>query len=189
MGDPKNPTDIILFCLAVGDMFQEVENLSADTDAGPGWSMILDVDRARSSDLGWLAQWIGVRLLPSLSDAAQRARIKATDGFKRGSPDAIIGAARQFLTGPQTVILRERDAAACAAQPAYGLTVITYTSQTPNPALVQAAVRAQKPAGLVLNFEVVPGQDYLSLRNNTSDYNFMKAHYPNYESVRTAQPV
>lgn len=68
-----------------------------DSAAGPGWSPVLDVDRAPVEWLGWLAQFAGVRLRPGLAAPEQRARIKNTDGHRRGSSPALRAAARQHL--------------------------------------------------------------------------------------------
>lgn len=42
----------------------EVDDLVRDTDAGPGWGVILDVDDAPAKGLPWLAQVAGVALRP-----------------------------------------------------------------------------------------------------------------------------
>jgi hypothetical protein len=49
------------------------------------------------------------------------------------------------------VFLTERDGSP------YRVTVDVYAAQTPNPALAEAAARSQKPAGLVMTFNVLPG--------------------------------
>jgi len=162
-------------------LLQEIEDLVRDTPAGPGWSVVMDVNRAPAKWLGWLAQFAGVQLQRGLSDAAQRARIATTDGQQRGAPNALIGAARQYLTGAQTVILRERDGSA------YRLTVITYTSQTPNQAQALAAMLEQKPAGLVLNYLVLTGQDYTTLRARNASYTAMRSAYASYQVARDLQ--
>lgn len=43
----------------------EVDELVRDTDEGPGWGVILDVDMAPAKGLRWLAQLAGVELRPS----------------------------------------------------------------------------------------------------------------------------
>lgn len=162
-------------------LLQEIEDLVRDTPAGPGWSVVMDVNRAPAKWLGWLAQFAGVQLRGGLSDAAQRARVASTDGQQRGTPNALIGAARQYLTGAQTVILRERDGSA------YRLTIITYTSQTPSQSQVLAAMLEQKPAGLVLNYLVLTGQDYTSLRARNASYTAMRSAYASYQVARDLQ--
>lgn len=173
-----------------GQMFQIVEDYSRDDQVAdaPGWSVILDINRAPSSALAWLAQFVGVQLQVGLSDAAQRARIQGTDGWRRGSPASMVAAAQQYLTGAKTVIMRERDPVACPSQPAYGLTIITYTSQTPDSAKVLAALIAQKPAGIVLNYRTAAGQDYQSLVTHHALYSNVFADYVTYQGIVTDEP-
>jgi hypothetical protein len=167
---------------------QEVEDYAADTPTRPGWAGIMTVDDAPTKALPWLAQFVGVQLEPGLSDADQRDRIRSTDGWKRGTRASIIGAAKQYLTGDKLVIIRERDPAACATEPAYGLTVITYASETPDSAKVLAAILAQKPAGIVLNYVVASGQDYESVFENFATYQALKNAYATYQGVATDTP-
>lgn len=176
------------FVAAVGQAFQIIEDWSRDTDDGVGWSQMLDVDRAPSYALGWLAQFIGVTLQPDLDDLSQRARIKETDGWQRGSPSAIAGAAHQYLTGGKHVIIRERDPAVVPVDPAYGLTVITYTDETPDPDKVLAALLAQKPAGIVLNYETLSGQDFQALLDNHPTFQDVYVDYATFEGVATDTP-
>lgn len=148
-----------------------------DTEDGPGWSIVLDPDRAPSEWLPWDAQFGGVRVLPGLPEAEQRSRIKSTDGMRRGSPGAIVGAAQQFLTGTKTVYLVERHGSA------YRLTVSTKASETPDLAVVARAVLAQKPGGLIMVVTTVLGGDYNSLRDTHPSYNDVLATFANYAEV------
>lgn len=147
-----------------------------DTDA-PGWSQALDVDRAPSEWLGWLAQFAGVRLQPGLDDASQRARIKSTDGFRRGSPGSIVGAAQQYLIGDKTVFLVERHGSP------YRLTVTTVAGETPDAAAVARAIKAQKPAGIVMVHATTTEIDYNALRDTHSDYDETLSLYATYNEV------
>lgn len=161
---------------AVG-LMQSIESIIRDSDAGVGWSSIMDVDRAPSAWLPWMAQLGGIRLEPGLSDVNQRARIKSTDGFRRGSPGAIVGAAQQYLTGTKTVYLVERHGSA------YRLTVAVKASEVADIAAVQRAVTAQKPAGIVLTVTTTLGGDYNTLRDTHASYNVVKAVFPTYASI------
>lgn len=181
--DDRNGYALASLTAAVGAMFQAVDTLARDTPAGPGWSELLDVDRDPPLGLGYLAQFVGVTLDPALGDTAQRARIRATDGFKRGTVAAIVGAARQYLTGMQRVVLVER-----VGGDAYALTVITYTSETPDAAKVLAAMTAQKPAGLLLTHTVLSGQTFAQLKANYATFAAAKAHYSTFAALRDDNP-
>ena len=180
------------YIAALGAMFQVVEDYSRDQliddDFAPGWSQLLDIGRAPSAALPWLGQFIGVAVTAGLSDAQQRAQIEAVGGWNRGTPATIAAAAGLYLTGNKSVIFRERDSIACPAEPAYGLTVITFTSETPNPTATEAAIRAQKPAGIVLNYETLDGQDFENLYLNHPDFQDVYTVYTTFQGVLLDDP-
>lgn len=176
-------SDLSIYTNALARMFEEVDTYVRDTDEGPGWSILLDVGRTPNKGLGWLAQFVGVTLDDRLADAEQRQRIRQTDGFRRGSPDAIRGAAQPFLTGNQTVQLYERDGSP------YVLTVVTFADETPDPDAVESALRQQKPAGIVLNYQVVDGQIYEQLLENHPTYDDVLADYATYQDVLDDNPA
>lgn len=152
--DPANGYALAWVCQAIAFQFEEVYTASSmgldamdDPDTAPDWYLL------------YLAMKAGVRLIPEgLTVEQQRARVRSTDGKRRGTIEAIIGAARQHLSDPQegSVILLERRDAAGSDEP-YHFVVITYTSQTPYPALVEAALLEQKPVGHILHYLVVDG--------------------------------
>lgn len=170
---------LLTLCEAIAGRLTQIEDVIRDdsiTD-DPGWSIVMDVDRAPSEWLGWLAQFAGVRLPSGLSDADQRIRIKNTDGFKRGTPTAIVAAVQPFLTGTKTVYLVERHGSA------YRLTVATKAAETPSIAAVTAAVLTQKPAGIVLAVTTVLGNDYTTLRDTHTSYTDVKNTFTDYAEV------
>jgi hypothetical protein len=174
--------DLLELCEAAGGRLQPLLDIVRDSDAGPGWSFVVDADRAPEEWLGWAAQFAGKRLQQGLALAEQRARVKSTDGFDRGSPSAIAGAAQQYLTGTKTVYLVERHGSP------YRLTITTVAAETPDPAAVLRAVIAQKPAGIVLSAAQTTGANYNALRDTHADYNEIKALYATYSEV-LADPV
>ena len=188
--DAEAAWSLLILVNAIGGQFQLVEDWVRDTpDGAPGWSLLRDLDRCPPEALPWLAQFVGVRLLAGATDAQNRARIASTDGFRRGTRDAMVGAARATLTGVGTVVFRERDGAElghpAAPEYAYYLGVRTYSSQTPNPTATLAALMAQKPGGIVLDYRTVAGQDYTSLKTNHATYAAVKAAYRDYAAVVT----
>jgi hypothetical protein len=178
--------DWFIFIGAVASMFDQIETYARDQDDGtPGWGILLDIDRCPIEALPWLAQFIGVTIPPGLTDAQARAWVKGTDGFKRGSTGAIIAATQKRLTGNKTVFLKERDAAASPVLGgAYGLTVVTFTGETPDPANTLRDIIAQKPAGIILNYQIVPDFDYLALRTANLNYTAVRSAYATYSGVR-----
>lgn len=183
--------DLDTYARGIADkMVQEVEDYASDGINGEvGWSAIVDLNRVPDKGLDWLAQFVGVTLNAGLTAAQKRQQIHAVGGWGRGSLASIAGAPVPYLTGTKTVIIRERDPAACAAQPAYGLTVITKTSETPNSAVVLAALIAQKPAGIVLNYVVLAGNDYTLVYNGgATTYANVFSTYTTYQGLLNGVP-
>lgn len=143
--------DLLTYVRALVEPLAIVEDVVRDTDTHAGWGTLLDLDAAPSWALPWLSQFVGVSIIAGLSDTAQRNRIRAAAGFRRGTPAAIIAAAQQHLTGDKIVELYEREGGP------WSFRLRTYASETPDPAKVLAAVKAVKPAGLVLVYELQEG--------------------------------
>ena len=117
------------------------------------------------------------------------AKLKNASGFKRGTPSAIVAAAQQSLTGNKTVILRERDPGAAAVNGgAYGLTVLTYVSETQDEAKVLADLMSQKPAGIVLNYQTITGSNYLLIRTTYTNYSTLRSAFATYNGLRNNVP-
>lgn len=168
-----------VLCSAAAKMFDQVGDLLAPTSNGlPGLSKLFNPDLCPAVLLPWLAQFVGVTLPPGLDVARQRLRIKETDGRQRGRPAAIRGAARQHLTGTQTVYLTER----VGGSP-YEYNVATLQSETPDQAKVLAALMEQKPAGRVMNYTVITGGNYNALNATHAHYNEVNLDFANYTAV------
>lgn len=156
------------------EQLDEVEQLYRDQGSIPGWATIMDIDTATSSGIAWLAQFVGVSIPGDLTEDQQRAHAKGTAGFKRGTLAAIAGAAQVHLTGLKRVMITERDTSA------YHLTVRTYGTETPDAAAVNAALQAQKPAGLILVHQVAAGATYAELDTAFGTFADEKAAFATY---------
>jgi hypothetical protein len=158
--------------LALG--MEDVATLAeTDVDGEIGWSKIIDINRCPDEALPWLAQFIGVQVPPGQTPDVQRQRIRTTDGWNRGTVSAIAGAAAQYLAGTKQVTMRERFNPGVGADP-YHLQIFTLTGETPNPTQVQNAIIRQKPAGIILHYSTMAGQDFQQLKDN---------HGPNFSNV------
>jgi hypothetical protein len=156
--DAENDDALRAIVEGISAPFEEIDDLVRDTDDGPGWSALVDADRAPAKFLPWLAYLNGVRVTASYTEAQQRAEIVDAAGFRRGTTGAMIAQVQTHLTGLKRVVLIERD-----LDP-YKITVMTYASETPNPTLTEKDARARKPAGLVLNYVVNSGWAYEPMR-------------------------
>jgi hypothetical protein len=150
----------------------------------PGWGILLDVDNAPAEALGWLGQFVGVTLIPGQTEDEHRVRISNTDGFKRGKPSSIRSAAAKHLTGTKTVIFRERyDITDPLVDSPGHLTIFTFAPETPDAALVEAAILEQKPAGIILHYEVRDGMDWATLVADTPLWSDVVTDYTSWADV------
>lgn len=162
---------------SIAGRLQPVEDVIRDEDDHPGWSIVVDVDRAPAEWLPWLAQLGGVRFLTALTESEQRAYIKTAPSQRRGSVRALKEAAKLSLTGTKTMYFTERHGSA------YRLTITTLTSETPDPARLLEDVMAQKPAGIVLTVTQSDGGDYITLRDTHQDYADVESTFSDYIDV------
>src|SRR6516162_3491807 len=96
--------DFATFCDGIGSMFEQVELISGQSDAGdPGFSILLDILRIPIEWLGYLAQFMGATDNQSLSDDDRRAWIQSASGFARSRPASITSAVQSTLTDTQFV--------------------------------------------------------------------------------------
>ena len=182
--DPGNGYALRTLTEALGDMFDEVRSLVRTDSAGnPGWTIVLDVDRCPTAFLPWLGQFVGVQVDPSLTDPQQRAQIRAETGMARGSVPAMVAAAQKYLTGSRTVQVIER-----VSGDAYALDVFTFTSETPDSTIVQAALTAAKPAGLNLTYTTVTGMVWAELEASYSTWSSVVSTFPTWQDVINNTP-
>lgn len=176
---------LLTYCEAlVGQSLQPLEDLIRDTDDGkPGWYSIVDLDDISSDGLAYLAQFVGATLIAGLDDATQRDRIRNVSGRARGRPETIAAAAAQYLTGTKRVDVFERDTG-----DAYKIRVRTFASETPDSTKVQNAIMAEKPAGLILTYQLAGGMTYTELAAAYTTYDNMKTSVGTYDDQKALVP-
>lgn len=181
-GDRELGYPLLWFCYAITRTLAEVDRIVRDSDAGVGWSSVLDVDQAQRKDLPFLAQFIGARVDPRLSTADQREEIRKVKGFQRGTPEAIKAAARPTLSGTRTVILTERDGSP------YRFRVQTYSFETPNPTSTFAALLRAKPAGLVMVYETPNMATWAQVQQSFSTWADVKQAFTSWDALKRWVP-
>jgi energy-converting hydrogenase Eha subunit B len=155
---PWASSDHQLLLIAFGAMFEQIAHLvneqgdDSDADFVPGWGVLFDPDLCPTWALPYLGQFVGVGNLVGVPDATARALIKSQPRHRRGTPRSIVQAAAATLTGTQTVVLTEFY----LGDP-YQLSAVTYTAETPDPSVTLAAMLANKPAGILLTYNVFAG--------------------------------
>lgn len=120
-------------------------------------SALGDPVQAEAGWLPWLAQLVGAQLDPQASEQEKRDTIRyATNGWRAGTRGAIVDAARSALTGTQYARVvphtKVNGGGDLIAGTPWDITVITRTSETPDPGIVLGAIlrKGVKPAGAVL---------------------------------------
>lgn len=177
--DATNDWALLYYLDSIGQMFDEIEDLARDeADDTPGWSKLMDADRTPAKALPWLAQFVGVTLAPTLSEADKRAYIKAAANWKRGSVQALRETTQFFLSGSKTVRIDERDSSP------YHYTITINPAEVANLPLVQAALLAQKPAGLQFQLNLTTTRTYFQVKTDNGTYSAAKAAYANYGVMR-----
>ena len=177
-GDSERNYPAKTYVGALGLMVQEISDIVRDGASGePGWYVIVDLTLCPEKALDWLGQFRGVRLPSNLSASEKRLRIQTVDGFKRGTPGSILAAAARSLTGTKTVVMHERYGGA------WKLRITTLDSETPSPDQVTKDILTQKPAGITLNYETLPGQDCQSVFDNFTDYTDVDSSYSDYDHL------
>ncbi|HEX8762925.1 MAG TPA: hypothetical protein VF733_04170 [Candidatus Saccharimonadales bacterium] len=161
--DAQNGNSLNIYLSSIGDeLFQFVEDWASDTDAGqPGYSLLVDITRSPDIGLPWLAQFVGAIVTSGATPAVQRQQVQSLSAWGRGTVAALQAAPLPWLTGTQTVVIKERDTSP------YHLEVYTLASETTNATAVQNALLAQKPAGLQMTYINYAGQAAWTVRGST----------------------
>jgi Phage tail protein (Tail_P2_I) len=142
------------FVAAMGVMIQDIADLSRAPSA---WGDLVDPDTAPPEALGWLAQFVGIRLPQQITADEARAIIKDETNFRRGTVRGIREAIQRLLTGTKHVGIIER-----ADGDPYKIAVTTWTDETPDPAAVTALLsddgpNAILPAGIIWTYATTAG--------------------------------
>jgi len=161
-----------------------IYEIVTDRDSGPGWQILLDPELCPAAALPYLAQFVGARLTAGMSIAEQRAAIAAPEGFRRGSPAAIVAVAKRRLTGTKTVLLVEFYTGL-----AYRMKIVTLESETPEPEATLADIlREQKPIGIRLFFNSSPDWTWDELVEEQATWDDMVEEFATWDAVLTHAP-
>lgn len=187
--DAANGWPLAYYSNGFAAMLDPVATLVSEQDDGtPGYAWLFDPDTAPLGWLPYLEFFAGVTPYPAVDEAGRRLRIQETDGRRRGTPSAIKGAARQFLTGTKYVAVIPRNGAPthytvvvrAVEIPAGELTGVSWDS-TPGtwdtlgsampwqPAILFDALVEQKPAGFTFDLIVAAGQVWNEVATTTWD--------------------
>lgn len=176
---------LLALCEAmVSGTVNEVHELVVDMEGRPGWQGLLDPSRCPPQFLGWLGQWAGVVPMPGMSVAEQREAIQHPQAFLRGTPKALEAMVKMYLTGTKSVFIEERFEGY-----AWRLRVRTLKSETPEPEVLKAAIKArQKPVGVVLTYEAVSVWEWSEVWGKYASWTLAKAANATWTILRTRPP-
>lgn len=160
---PWMTPDLEGYIRAIGSMYEEMEQFTDDVN-GESFSILFDPDLCPEGALDWLAQFPGERLPRGLAVPLKRERIRDRANQLRGTKWSYFAAAQRSLTGNRLVSIVERDGVGGTDDPDR-ITVITYVSETPNPAQVEADLWTVHMADIVLNYQVLTGQTWTDVRD------------------------
>jgi hypothetical protein len=127
-----------------------------DEAGAPGdTSDLVNPDFADAAWLEWLAQLVGARVEPKMTEQEKRDAIEtASSGWRAATKAAVEDAAKTALTGTKHAEVKDHstDVSAVGAAGQWDVLVVTRTSETPDPAAVLLAIstKGAKPAGVKL---------------------------------------
>lgn len=175
--DEDNGDVLLLLVDSMGSQLDPITQVISDSDDGPGWSSVLDLDRCPSWALRWLGQFGGVTVPATVDDDTARSLIVGEAGFGRGKLAAMQAAAAAYLQPGHSVVFTERttDAYHLTATideswivgatyaelsllyptyPDLEAAFATYDLYATASAQLAAALQAAKPVGLILTVSI-----------------------------------
>lgn len=185
--DEENEWAALRFCIALvaGDL-DLIHELVTETDERVPWEVLFDPEACPAVCLPYLAQYVGVRITPEMTEPQIRAAIVSPEGFGRGTLLALEAVVKRYLTGSKSVIIEERYSAF-----PWRLRITTIEEETPDPtALEEAILREQKPIGIRLFFNrraiwnwgevrVTPGlETWVKVREAYGSWYLLRTHEP-----------
>lgn len=134
--------------------------------------------------LGWLGWLVGIDIT-EIADPFVRVAIgNAAATQRRGSKGSIRDAVQRTLTGSKSCRVYWN----LGGTAPYLLTVITFTSQTPDSVATLEAALTEKPAGMDLELQTVDATTYQEINANFADYGDVAAAFPTYTDMNEYVP-
>lgn len=174
--------DLHAFVRALTAPLDEIYEIVGETADRVGWEVVFDPAACPVRCLPWLAQWVGVAVTPSMSEAEIRQAIAVPEGQSRGSRAAIESAIKRTLTGTKRVIIHERTPTAT------DLYIRTLTAETPDSSATLAAILLQLPAWLILDYAAAAGMTYIDVASEWSTYADLEAEGLTYDELESRLP-
>lgn len=176
---------LLKFCdaLCAGNL-ERIYDIVRDRDEYPGWVVLLDPDAVPAWALPFAVQFVGMDPESGLTEDQLREKFHLPESWRRGTTTAMVQAAKRTLTGPNpTVLVTQRY-----LDSAWKMLVRTLVSETPDPAVTEAAIRSQKKRGIVLTYQTVDAANWQDIRDGYSDWADVRDSFTDWLDVKTAAP-
>lgn len=159
---------------------QDVADLT-DPHPPPGgeWSDVVDLDRTLAP--AWLGAVTGTPVPAGLTLDRARAYVRNRSAWQRGTPAAILAAARSVYSRGHVELLERDGSAWKATLRVYGATELELER-------IRIAAAPQKPVGIVLVVEAAAGATYAHLSAHHGTYAELAAEFPTYDAMTAHQP-
>jgi hypothetical protein len=176
------------YVAAIATMWTEVELYQADpANDVASWQVLLDIDRAPTAALPWLAQCVGERLMVGHDDAVARDRIRNSPTWIRGTPQGIWNAVKEALAPGAQLMMRERHKLDGTFDVDW-LALQTYASGTPDETLVRRALRATVPADIMVDYQLATAATWATVIASSATWGAVKATYPTWGDLQGSFP-
>jgi hypothetical protein len=178
---------------AIALMWEPVDALIRDTDEGPGWSSIVDVERAPDEWLPWLGQLAGVRVTKGATADFQRDEVRRADGQSRGKVSTILATILPYLEGEKRLTFRERSKPGSSADEPYHVTARIISAdliagqEAWAMAMIERRFHAALPAGIVGHLVFVDSRTYAEVDAENATYAEALADHPTYLDLLTLE--
>jgi len=167
---------LLRYTALLGEQAEQVSSIVLD-----GASRLVDPATADAGSLRWLAALAGVdATLYSSTEQLRVAIAGADDNRAAGSTRAVLAAIRPALSETRTAAIVLRDAAA------FRYRVRVYAREVPDQVELRRLLEATRPAGMVWELEVAPGQTWADLANRRLTYAQLGAY--THAQIATAVP-
>lgn len=185
-GDPRS--DLLNLCRGLGRMLQPLDDIVKDGPLGePGYSQVLDLNRAKDEWLPWLGQVVGYQVTARVptEDLAtwsvrERSRMISRSAHRRGTVARMVEAVQEQLIAPQTVVVQQRTTSAHRISLFYYVAQLKTSSSV---AIVNALAQEQKAKGLILTVVGLTGGDWNTLTANSATWNIVVTKFASWNEV------
>lgn len=162
---------------------QRVYDLVREQEGRAAGGTMLDPDNVPAEGLPYLAQYVGAKLLPNMSEQQRRDEIKRPTTWRRGETETIELVVKRELTGDAWIRIRPRT-------PGPGhIYIRTLTSETPSPARLEATLlEAAIPAWVVMDYEAIEGVSWTDVAADWESWEALEASFTSWNAITTMLP-